>query len=212
MFDDFHASIHAQAFGMQRRIFSVATGAILLLAFVVLPGCRHTLKPRWNEAAKVSLAPELERIGAVEVDQVPTEFFRGFTLATVPSLSPSFKNDIADVVRAAIRGSGGTTDIAGAPALRVSFEECSMDWRVTGVITSVVQVNVRGTLIEPEGDGVIYQGESTDSYTAFSADVSVNSERQFNKAMQQAIAQMLGDRSATSNGTGYEAELRAFRR
>ena len=175
-------------------------------------GCKHHLKPRWNESVSVPLAPELKSVGAIEVEAVPQDFFRGFSLATVPSLDPDFKTEVRDVIRTAIRRSGGATDVPHAPNLRITFEECSMDWRVTGVITSVVRVNMRGTLVDEAGESSIFRGMSEDTYTAFSVDVSVNSDRQFNKALQQAISNLLSDRSASAAGSPYAAEIRIFRR
>jgi S1-C subfamily serine protease len=186
--------------------------AASVLMFGLLPGCRHTMKPRWDSGASVSLAPELRRVGAIEVAQVPPDFFRGFTIATVPALPPTFRDDVAEVIRSAIRQSGGATDLPNAPVLRVSFEECSMDWRVTGVITSVVDIRLRAELEELDGEPTVFLGSSTDSYTAFSADVAVNSDRQFNKALRQAIVNMLASRSGLESGTPYDAELRVFRR
>jgi S1-C subfamily serine protease len=183
-----------------------------ILGLVVSFGCQHQLRPKMQDAVSVTLAPGLDRVGTIEVEQVPKDLFRGFTLATVPTLGPDFRRDVAEFVRSAIRRSGGQTDVSGAPKLRLSFEKCSMDWRVTGVITSVVEISIRGDLIDDLGSSAVFRGESSDTYTAFSVDVSINAERQFNKALQEAVRRLLSDRTSTDFSNPYAIEVRAFRR
>lgn len=187
---------------------------VILLALwcVAGGGCQHALTAKWTHKPTVDVAPELRRIGRITVHEPPSPFFTGFSLATLPVLSEKFTDELATVIRTAVERSGGTSGIKGAPDLDVFVEECGMVWRVTGVITSVTKVRLRGRIADSTGAEQVFVGEGDDSYTAFSAVVSMNAEEQLNRALGQAVAGMLADRSGAMGSNPYLAELTAFRR
>ena len=188
--------------------------AVLLLASwcAVGIGCSHSLKPRWTHQGAVEVAPELRSIGKIIVHDPPSPFFSGFSLATLPVLSEKFTDELASVIRTAVEKAGGTVGTPGAPDLDVLVEECVMEWSVTGVITSVTKVRLRGRIPDGLGAELVFVGEGEDTFTAISIVVSLGAGDQLNRALGTAVASMIADRKGGLNSRPYEAELTSFQR